>query len=48
MPAPTPQREQLGYVWFEQATETIRGVTYGPFSYVDEARDVLIGRSSRN
>ena len=42
MPAPTPQREQLRYVRFEHATETIRGVTYGPFSYVDEARDILV------
>jgi hypothetical protein len=41
--APTPQREELRYVRFEHATETIRGVTYGPFSYVDEARDLLIG-----
>lgn len=43
MPAPTPQREELRYVRFEHATETIRGVTYGPFSYVDEARDILVG-----
>jgi hypothetical protein len=43
VPAPTPQRERLRYVRFEHATETIRGVTYGPFSYVDEARDLLIG-----
>lgn len=26
---------------FEHATETIRGVAFGPFSYVDDARDVL-------
>lgn len=43
VPAPTPQREELRYVRFEHATEIIRGVTYGPFSYVDEARDILVG-----
>jgi hypothetical protein len=41
--APTPQREELRYVRFEHATETIGGVTYGPFSYLDEARGLLLG-----
>lgn len=43
VPAPTLQREALRYLRFEHATESIRGVSYGPFSYVDEARDVLVG-----
>jgi hypothetical protein len=42
-PSPTPQREELRYVRFEHATEIIRGITYGPFTYVDEARDILVG-----
>jgi hypothetical protein len=41
--APTPQREEPRYVRFEYATETIRDVTYGPFSHVDDARDILVG-----
>lgn len=44
LPAPIPQRESHCYVRFEHATESFRGVTYGPFSYVDEARDLLVGR----
>jgi hypothetical protein len=43
VPAATPQREELRYVRFENATEIIRGVTYGPFSYVADARNILIG-----
>jgi hypothetical protein len=41
VPPPTPQREQRRYVRFEHATEVVRGVVYGPFSYVADARDVL-------
>ncbi len=44
VPAPTPQREELGYVRFEHATEIIRGVVYGPFSYISDAREILVGK----
>jgi hypothetical protein len=43
VPAPTPQREELRYVRFEHATEIIRGVAFGPFSYVGDARKLLVG-----
>lgn len=29
---------------FEHATEIIRGVAFGPFSYVADARELLVGR----
>jgi hypothetical protein len=45
VPAPTPQRTELRYVRFEHASEIIRGVAFGPFSYVAEARDLLIGKA---
>ena len=43
VPAPTPQREELRYVRFEHATGIIRGVAFGPFSYVGDARELLVG-----
>ena len=44
MPVPTPQRKELRYVRFEHATEIIRGVAFGPFSYVADARERLVGK----
>lgn len=29
---------------FEHATEVIRGVVYGPFSYIGDAREILAGQ----
>lgn len=44
MPAPAPQREELRYIRFEHATEIIHGITFGPFSYVTDARGILVGK----
>ncbi len=43
MPSPAPRRDELRYVRFEHATEIFEGVTFGPFSYVADARRRLTG-----
>ncbi|MBL8613023.1 MAG: hypothetical protein JNL38_37125 [Myxococcales bacterium] len=40
---PTARREELRYVRFEHASEVVLGVRYGPFSYLSDAREVLVG-----
>jgi hypothetical protein len=44
VPTPTPQRDELRYVRFEHASEIIRGVAFGPFSYVRDSRELLVGK----
>ena len=39
---PTARREELRYVRFEHASEVVLGVRYGPFSYLSDAREVLV------
>lgn len=43
VPSPAPRRDELRYVRFEHATEIFEGVTFGPFSYVADARKRLTG-----
>lgn len=43
LPAPAPPRKELGYVRFEHASEVVGGVAHGPFSYLDDAEEILTG-----
>lgn len=43
LPEPKPARQELGYVRFEHVSEIVDGLTFGPFSYIDDARGTLRG-----
>lgn len=43
MPTPAAPREHVRYVRFEHATEVFRGIAFGPFSYIADAKKRLVG-----